>query len=123
MKEKKDNTIIYIVSTISFIIMGIILTTVINNTKSNDIRLRASATSGIAATATVSKINSDTNSIIVDQLIFVSSPTKGMGSWIVTPPSNFKFSSVTVGDKINLVIDPTTLVIPSHTLSAKEIKK
>jgi hypothetical protein len=123
MKEKKDNTILYIASTIAFILMGIILTGIINKTKNTDLRTRASATSGISATAIVSSIDLNKNVIIVDQLVFASSPTKGMGSWIVTPPSTFKLSSIASGNNISITIDPATLAITSHTLTAKEIKK
>ncbi|MFH0749661.1 MAG: hypothetical protein V1917_01940 [Candidatus Gottesmanbacteria bacterium] len=123
MKEKKDNTIIYIISTISFILMGIVLTGIIDKTKSSDIRTRASTTSGISATAVVSDIKYDTGTIIIDQLIFASSPEKGLGSWIVTPPSGFKLDSINIGSSIKLMIEPSTFAITSHSLTAKEIKK
>lgn len=123
MKEKKDNSLIYLVSTLSFIFMGIILTGIINRTQSQDVRTRASATSGIAATAVVSDVQYETSTIIVDQLTFQSSPQKNLGQWTVAPPSAFNLDSVVSGNAIRLVIEPTSLAITKHTLTAKEIKK
>jgi len=121
--KKKDNSLLYLVSTIAFIIVGIILTGIINTNKSSstDIRSRASATSGIDATAIVSEVKNDT--VLVDQLTFTSSPQKNMGSWIITPPTSAKLETFTDGTKIKIIIDPTTLKIETHTLTAKEIKK
>ncbi len=121
-KDKKDNTFLYIISTVTFIFLGIILTTVINKTKSNDIGVRASATAGIEATAVVSSVDSETNAIKVDELMFANSSTS-LGSWTITPPSSFLFSSIIAGNKIKLKIDPTQFNIQAHTLAAKEIKK
>ncbi len=103
--------------------MGIILTGIINKTKNTDVRTRASSTNGIAATGVVSSVDSIKNTISVDQLFFVSSPNKGMGSWTVTPPITFNLDSITSGNNISITIDPTTLAITTHTLTAKEIKK
>lgn len=120
--KKKDNSFLYLISTLAFIIVGIVLTSIINTTRtSTDIRSRASATSGIDATAIVNEINDDT--ILVDQLVFVSSPQKNMGSWIITPPASAKLETLTIGTKVKIIIDPATLKIEDHTLTAKEIKK
>lgn len=122
-KQKKDNTFLYIISTLSFVLLGIILTAVINLTKSKDVRIRASATSGIEATAIVSSIDSETNSIAVNDLAFASSENKKLGAWVITPPSSFVFSSVITGNTVTIKIDSTHFDIQNHTLTAKEIKK
>ena len=121
-KHKKDNTFLYIISTVTFIFLGIILTTVINKTKSSDVRAKASATAGIEATAVVSSVDSETNAIKVDELTFASSKTN-LGSWTITPPSSFLLSSIIVGNAIKLTIDPTHFDIQTHTLTAKKIQK
>jgi hypothetical protein len=122
-KDKKDKTFLYIISTLMFVLLGIILTSVIDQTKSKDVRTRASATSGINATATVTAIDSSTNTITVNQLAFTSSKNSSLGQWIITPPSTFLFTSVIAGNNITLVIDPSQMDIQKHTLTAKEIKK
>ncbi len=122
--KKKDNATLYLVTTVAFIITGIILTGIINkNRVSTDIRSRASATSGIAATAVVNEINYDNNTVVVDQLLFASSPEKNMGSWIITPPTATKLDALVTGMKVKITIDPMTLDIGKHMLTAKEIKK
>ena len=120
--NKKDNTFLYIISTVTFLFLGIILTSVINKTKSSDVRAKASATAGIEATAVITSVDSETNTIKVDGLTFASSKTS-LGSWTITPPSSFLFSSIIVGNNIALKIDPAHFDIQNHTLTAKEIKK
>lgn len=122
-KDKKDNTFLYIISTLSFILLGIILTAVINQTKSKDTRIRASATSGIEATAIVTSVDSGTNSMTVNDLAFASSENKKSGIWVITPPSSFVFSSVIPGNTVTLKIDSKSFDIQNHTLIAKEMKK
>lgn len=121
--KKKDNTFLYIISTITFVLLGIILTAVIRQNKPNDIRTRASATSGIDATATVTAIDSETHSMMVKDLIFTSSNDKNLGTWQVTPPLSFTLSSLIPGNSITLKINPSNFDIQTHTLTAKEIKK
>lgn len=122
-KDKKDNTFLYIISTLSFVLLGIILTAVIDQTKSKDVRTRASATSGISATAVVTAIDSGTNTITVNQLAFTSSKDKTLGPWVITPPSSFVVSSIIPGNTVTILIEPTRFDIQNHTLTAKEIKK
>ncbi len=122
-KNKKDNSFLYIISTLSFVLLGIILTSVINQTKSKDVRILASATSGIEATAIVTAINSETNSIAVNELAFASSENKKLGAWVITPPSSFVFSSIIPGNTVTIKIDSKHFDIQNHTLTAKEIKK
>lgn len=121
--NKKDNTFLYIISTLSFILLGIILTAVINQAKSKDTRIRASATAGIEATATVVSVDNEKNTISVNTLTFTSSPDKNLGTWDVTPPSSFVFSSIIPGSVITIKIDASQFDIQNHTLTAKEIKK
>ncbi len=124
IETKKNNTsILYLISTVSFILVGIILTGIINKTRvSTDIRSRASATSGISARGVVQEINDD-GTMTVDQLTFLSSPEKNMGSWSVTFPTTTKSDALISGTKVKIIIEPTTLNIENHTLTAKEIKK
>lgn len=120
---KKDHSFLYITSTISFIIAGIILTSIINKTRSStDIRSRASTKDGVNATAVIAEIKED-NTIIVNQLTFSSSPNKNMGSWIVTLPANADSNTFASGGNVKLTIDPSTVNITKHTLTAKEMKK
>ncbi len=122
MKKNKDKTILYIVSTLSFIFLGILITWIIDRTKTNDLRLRASGAKGISASASVANIAYDTNTIQINGLVFTSSPEKNMGTWTLTPPTSFNVGSVTLGSTVRLTIDPATVNISSHTLTAKEIK-
>ena len=124
IETKKNNTsILYLVSTVAFILVGIVLTGIINKTRvSTDIRSRASATSGISATAVVNEIKDD-GTMTVDQLTFTSSPEKNMGLWTVTFPTTTNTNALISGTKVKIIIEPTTLNIENHTLTAKEIKK
>jgi hypothetical protein len=122
--DKKDNTFLYIGSTIAFVLLGVILTSVINSTKpTTNTLVKASATAGVSAIGVVSEVNQDKGTITIDQLAYASSPTRKMGSWVVTPPSTFKLNSVIVGNSVALTIDPVTFSIPNHTFTAKDIKK
>jgi len=122
-KGKKDNTFVYIISTVSLIFFGIILTAVINKTKSNDVGVRASATAGIEAAAIITAVDNEKNSITVNELAFASSENKKLGTWVITAPSSFVFSSVIPGNTVTLKIDSKSFDIQNHTLTAKEIKK
>lgn len=122
MKTKKDRSLLYIITTLAFVLSGIVLTSIINN-RSSDNRTNASAKQGITATAVVADIKLDTNTLIVDQLVFTSSPTTSLGMWTVTPPQQVSLSSLSPGTTIQLVIDPATMTIPAHTLTAKELRK
>lgn len=121
--NKKNTSIVYLISTVAFILVGIVLTGIINKTRvSTDIRSRASATSGITASAVVREMNDD-GTIAVDQLTFTSSPEKNMGLWTVTFPTTTNTNALISGTKVKIIIEPTTLNIENHTLTAKEIKK
>ena len=121
--NKKNTSIVYLISTVSFIIVGIVLTGIINKTRvSTDIRSRASATSGISATAVVNEIKDD-GTITVNQLTFTSSPEKNMGLWTVAFPTTTNNNALVSGTKVKIIIEPTTLNIEDRTLTAKEIKK
>ncbi len=121
--NKKNTSFVYLISTVSFIIVGIVLTGIINKTRvSTDIRSRASATSGIVAHGVVNEINND-GTITVDQLTFASSPEKNMGLWTVTFPTTTNDNALVSGTNIKITIEPTTLNIENHTLTAKEVKK
>jgi hypothetical protein len=124
IETKKNNTsILYLVSTVAFILVGIVLTGIINKTRvSTDIRSRASATSGISASAVVNEIKDD-GTITVDQLTFTSSPDKNMGSWSVTFPTTTNNNALVSETNVKIIIEPITLNIENHTLTAKEIKK
>jgi hypothetical protein len=122
-KDTKSNTFLYIISTLTFIFLGIILTSVIDQTKSKDVRTRASATAGIEATAMITEVDNETRSITVNNLLFASSPNKNLGTWVMTPPSSFLLHSVISGNTISILIDANSFDIVNHTLTVKEIKK
>jgi len=122
--QKKDNTFLYIGSTLAFIFLGVILTTVINNTKpATTAAARAGTTAGIRATGVVAEINEDKKIVVVNQLTYVSNPKQQLGTWAITPPTSFSFSGVIVGNTVSITIDPGTFSIADHTLTAKELKK
>jgi len=56
-------------------------------------------------TAVVSAIDSGTNTITVNNLAFTSSKNTNLGTWTITPPSPFTFSSVIAGNTITIKID------------------
>lgn len=122
-EQKKDHSFFYLISTLAFIVIGIILTAIINKTTSHDIRSRASTTNGITATAIVADVGYETNTLTVSQLVFSSSPQKDMGNWTVKLPPSINASTLTVGTKVQLTIDPTIMSITEHTLTAKDVKK
>lgn len=122
-KTKKDNSYLYIVSTILFIFLGIILTGVINKNKPADIRAKATATTGVEATGTVVSVDSATGSILIDAMTFNSSPAKDLGSWTITVTKKNNLAQIIPGTKVTILIDAKSVSIPNRTLTAKEIKK
>ena len=120
-KPKNDKSLTYIVSTLGIIFFGIILTNVINKVKSNDVRSRASATSGIQATAVILSVDADT--LTVNNLTFNTNPKNNLGIWKITPPNTFSLSSVNAGSTIQITINPSLFLVSKHTLTATEIKK
>lgn len=125
MKKKSDHTMLFIFISIAIVLSGIVITSLINSSKTEgeDIRARASTSNGLTYFATVSETNRDMNAIVVTSLMPHNNDKVNFGTWIVTPPGGFNFSDFTVGTKVALKVDPKTFLIDKHTLVAKEITK
>lgn len=129
MEKRKSNTFLYFVASVGLVIVAIIFTTLVDKVKSpetsEDIRARATNSSALKFTATVSSIDEVEGTLTVDNLQFAdkgrSTTIKTLGSWKVTPPRNFRLSAVASGSRIMLSVIPTTFQTASHTFTASEI--
>lgn len=122
-KNKKDHSYLYIVSTILFIFLGITLTSIINKNKPEDIRAKATATTGVEATGTVVSVDSEIGIVKIDSFAFTSSPSKNLGSWTVTIAKKDNLAHIIPGNMVTILMDAKTVSITNRTLTAKEIKK
>jgi hypothetical protein len=124
--DKKSNILLF-GGSVGLIIAAIVMTTLIDFSRSNKktvVPVRASKTvSSMVFTGTVSSYQESENILIVDDVRFVDSKDKTLGTWRVTPPASFNASAYTIGAKIRITANPVTFQIAEKTLSAYEIEK
>jgi len=125
VKPKQSNALFYVAGSLTFIIVGIVLSGFINRrgpteTSPADIRARAGAPGLVKVEARISEIHEEEGTIVVDNLHFVDG-TKNLGTWTVTPPPRVNLLRLTAGSLIRITVDPPTMRASTKTLTAKEI--
>ena len=123
--------LIYILSAVGLIIIGIVTTAIINAVKntnqsaSGDIRARAAVTNTLKLTGTVSEVIDIEGMIIVSNVQFAdtsrSGTAKNYGTWKVLAPSNFPLTSAVVDSPITFSIDAKSFNVSTKSVVASQI--
>lgn len=120
-----------LVGPLILVVVAIAVTAILDRTKqadtsSGDVRTRASATGTLSMTATVASVDQTKGTIMVDNLQFDNknggSTGNSLGTWTVTAPPNIHLNSLFPGTKISLIVNPSTFLATTNTLTATEIK-
>ena len=128
MVTKRKNFLIF--GSLGLVIVGIILASIIDrattaNNGPNDIRARAGVTKNLTANATVISADAIGGTLTITDLYFTDESRSGdaqdLGSWIVTAPTTFNFSTVSRGTSIVVGIDSPSFKVAAHTFTATSI--
>lgn len=123
---KSKNALLF--GSVALIVLAITVTTILERTKqtatNEDVRTRASAVGTLTMKGIVSSVDETKGVVIVDNVQFEdqASAGKNLGTWTVTPPSTFNLASLYSGAKVALIVNPTTFLAATRTLTATEIK-
>ncbi|MEK7129807.1 MAG: hypothetical protein AAB803_02195 [Patescibacteria group bacterium] len=123
---KSKNALLF--GSIGLIVLAITVTTILERTKQTaggeDVRARASATGTLTMKGIVSAVDETKRVVIVDNVQFEDQAATGknLGTWTVTPPGSFNLTSLYTGAKVALIVNPTTFLASTKTLTALEIK-
>ena len=124
--DKKNNILLF-AGSVGLIIAAIVLTTLIDFSRTNQktvVPVRASkAASSMVLTGRVASFDAASNILIVDDIRFADSKEKTLGTWNVTPPATFNSSAYAPGSNIRITANPATFQIAAKTLSAYVIEK
>lgn len=123
------NKTMLLVGSVLLIVMAIAMVAVLNRTgstaTSSDVRARAAVGKTLQFNATVNTIDEAAGIVAVDNMYLAdesrSGEPKSMGSWSVTAPAGFNFSSISEGMRIVIGIDPKTLMAQTRTVTALTI--
>jgi len=124
--EKKNNILLF-AGSVGLIIAAIVLTTLIDFSRTNKktvVPVKASkAASSMVLTGRIASFDATSNILIADDVRFADSNEKSLGTWNVTPPASFNSSVYATGAKIRITANPATFQIATKTVSAYEIEK
>ena len=131
MKKTGGKGILLFYGSVGFIILAIIFIAILDRTKpasSTDVRAKAAAKSTLEVLATVTAIDSSTNSMTVSNLQFANKGTsdgkvRNLGNWTVTLPQDASSVSFSPGSNVTITVIPSTMNATSHTLTAYKITK
>lgn len=120
---KKGNLLL--LGSVVFILLAIALVAILDKSSSpssgaNDVRARAATAQALALTGTVSKTDSAHGTVTVDnmELSVPAGAPQNYGTWVVTAPAGFDFTTVAPGTNVTIGVDAATFQVSTHTLTA-----
>lgn len=123
---KKNNMFLF--GSVILIILAIPLVSLVSksgSSTSGDVRARAAVVKTLQMNGTVNNIDEAKGIVVLDNVYLAdesrSGDAKSMGTWTVTPPTNFNFASLLPGQSIVMNIDSKTFLATSHTVTALTI--
>ncbi len=124
--QKAKNSIIFLMVSVLFLIVGMFLITFIGTFKKNgaqDIRTRASQASTLELTAIVTNVDAQDSILTVKNLQFSGNTGTGedLGEFFVTMPIGFSPSKITVGTRVRLTVIASSFNTAERTVSATKI--
>lgn len=113
------------VGSIALVIAAIVVTAVIDRSKSQqeDIRAKANVTSGQVATATVSSIDETGGTMMVTAFAIGTSAPAGSNDapWTIAISGVVNTSTIGPGMKVQMELVPTSVNISAHTATAIKV--
>lgn len=112
---------------VGLIVIAIGLVAILDRTSSpgnspNDVRARAATANTLQFNGTVSVVNETKGTVVISDLYFASVSRSGdatnLGTWTVTAPPNFDYTTISQGANVVVGIDAKTFLATSHTLTA-----
>jgi hypothetical protein len=128
MLVKRKNFLIF--GSFGLILLGVILASIIDrvttsNNGPNDIRARAAITKHLTANATVVSTDAIKGTLTVTDLYFTdesrSGDARNLGTWTVTAPATFNFSTISPGVDVVIAVDAPSFKVSKQTLTATSI--
>jgi hypothetical protein len=125
----KNYTLFFIMS-VGFVLISIAFITILGQTSKSgngdtvDIRAKAGVANAMKVTGTVASYNSSTNLLVVNNINFqnADASSKGMGTWMVTPPAKDFVPSSVIGRQVIISVDSATFNTGNKTLTALSIQ-
>lgn len=126
---KKSSGLIYLIAAVMLIVVGIITTSLISSVKdrdsTTDIRAKAGNTNTLKLFGTISGVNDIEGTVIVTNVEFSrdsrSGDAKNYGTWTVTPPANFQFSSAAPGLSTTFTVETISFDVSSKKVAAVQM--
>lgn len=124
--NKVPKSLLYFIASIGFIVVAIIMSFIIEKTKSSGTgtRARAGVTNTLKVNGTVTSV--DNGVLTVDNVFFAddsrSGPAVNYGTWEVTPPPGYNAASSGPGTTIAITIEAKTFDISSRKVKATKIQ-
>jgi hypothetical protein len=121
------NTFLLFVGSVGLIIAAIVITGVIDfsksNTKNTEVRAKAANVTYMKLSGMISEYDETSSLVTVDNVKFTETDAKPMGTWKVTYPATFNPSKFPAGSRINIMVNPTQFDISAKTITAAEITR
>lgn len=120
------NANLFLVTSVVVILLAVALVAVLDRSSSSqsstDVRARASTANALKFEGFVTAVNETDGTIEVSNLQFApesrSGAAKDLGTWTVTPPIDFNFSSVSEGTRVLIAVESSTFQVSSRALTA-----
>lgn len=123
------NKNVLLLGSVLLIILAVALVSLLSRTSSTsdgtDVRARAAVTKNLQLNGTVTSLDETNGTLVVEGAYLADESRAGdpqnLGSWTVTAPFEFNFSSVSAGQQVTIGIDAKTFLVQSHTVTALSI--
>ncbi len=119
------NSNVLLLGSVLLIVLAIVVVAVIDRNGSgsgSDIRARAGQVFTLKLTGVVNSIDETAGTITVSSVQFDSESRSGeakdLGEWLITPPADFNYASVSPGTPVLIGVDAKTFQVTSHKLTA-----
>lgn len=134
MKKKHGpSSLPYFFGSVVLIVTAIVATAILNRTTNTatvqDVRTRASVTSLMRMSAVITSVDETGGIVVVNGLQFVGNAPESLdnlartmaGEWTVAVSGSVNLGSLSPGARVELQVNPTTLTIAEHSLTAAAI--
>jgi len=127
VQQNKGNALFFISVALIFfaIIFTAILNRVSNSRSATDLRAKAGFNTNLTLSGVVSSVDPSQGVFVIDNVHFVyksrDDSQEDLGSWTVSPPQGFQLSNLSIGNKLEIIANPTTFLVTSHTVNATKI--
>jgi len=123
LKNKKDQTYLFVGISVGIIFLGILASNIIDRTKPADFRAAAGTETGVSYVGVLLESNQGNGTITLGNVYPKSNPKLNYGEWTVTAPSGYNFAEISPGTFAEVTADPKSVYIDKRVMTAKKIVK